>query len=300
MRRRLLAVCLLLAVAFIGCDSADFSVLDNKIVVELTLVADEPIPPARVSELAPTDQPNAFRNLAVTNAQVILRTGGTDLLLEPSAKSPGMYEYLGEEHTVKPGNLYELRVTVPGITAPITGMTNVPTPVEILSASRESGTYLSDEQLILKVTPGRSSDQPQSNFTLVTKALDFQESLAVPIVAGFVEDDDDDGFTLEDFRISGSPIITEGNFVRFPDGTIELIYPWIGVSFYGRNIIYVNALDDNLAGFIRSVEQQQGGDGAFGPGVIPNAVPTLSGAHGLFGSVARDSIRFMVFPPEDG
>ena len=296
MHRCILVVTFVLAA--VGCDSADFSVLDNKVVVELTLVANEPVPPARVSELAPTDQPSNFTDLAITNAQVILRTGGKDLLLEPSAEQPGIYEYRAGDHIVQPGGRYDIRITVPGVTtSSITGTTNVPRSVEILSASRQSGEYLSDEQLMLKVNPGRGVDQSQSSFTLVTEAFDVRVESAVPTVSGFLENDEE--LTLEDFRISGSPIILEGNFVKFPDGTIELIYPWIGVSFYGPNIIYVNALDANLAGFIRSAELQQGGgDGTFGPGVIPNATQTLSGAHGLFGSVARDSVRFTVLPPE--
>ena len=295
MRRRVFVVVFLLSV--IGCDAADFSVLNNRIVVELTLVANEPVPVARVSELAPTDQPRDFADLAITNAQVILRTDGTDLLLEPIADQPGVYGYRANDHIVQPGVRYDIEVTVPGVANSITGMTNVPSSVEILTSSRESGVYLSDEQLVLKVSPGRGSDQSQSSFTLVTQAFDVRQESAVPTVSGFLENDDD--LILEDFRISGSPIILEGNFVRFSDGTIELIYPWIGVSFYGPNIIYVNALDANLAGFIRSAELQQGGgDGTFGPGVIPNATQTLSGAHGLFGSVARDSVRFTVLPPE--
>ena len=279
-----------------GCDSADFNVLDNRIVVDLTLYANEPVPWARVSEVAPTDQPNAFTDLAVTNARVILRTSSTELLFEHSPLLPGVYTYQGEEHIVQAGATYTIEITVPGLSSPITGTTNVPTSVEIVSASRESGTYLSDQQLVLIVTPGRGSNQNQSNFTLATEALDVDSSVAVPLVLGSIEDDDET--TLEDFRITASPIITEGNFVKFLDQTIELIYPWIGVSFFGPNIIYVNAIDDNLTNFIRSAEQQQGGDGSFGPGVIPNVVPTLSGAHGLFGSVARDSVRFTVFPPE--
>ncbi|MCY4158981.1 MAG: DUF4249 family protein [Bacteroidetes bacterium] len=280
-----------------GCDSADFSVLDNKFVVELTLIANEPLPSARVSELARIDQKNQFKDLAITNAQVLLTTGTTELFMEPSEGNPGIYEYLGKKHIVQPGTRYDLRVTIPGMSEPITGMTNVPSSVKILAASRESGTYLTDEQLTLKVTPGRGIDQVQSNFTLVTQALDAGISSAVPFVAASLEDDDE--LTLEDFRIGGSPIIAEGNFVTFPDGTIELIYPWIGVNFYGRNIIYLNALDDNLTEFVRSAEEQQGGNGVFGPGVIPNVIQSLSGAHGIFGSVARDSILFTVFPPDD-
>jgi len=292
---RFLFVGLLLII--IGCDSSDFSVLDNRIVVELTLIANEPLSSARVSEVALIGQENKFEDLAVANAQVILTTGSLTFLMEPSAQSPGLYEYLGEEHIVQPGTRYDIKITAPGLLTPVTGTTNVPTPVKILTASRESGTYLTDEQVTLKVTPGRGNDQSQSNFTLVTQALDVAPDSAVPTVTAFLENDEDS--SIEDFRISGSPIIAEGNFVRFPDGTIELIYPWIGVSFYGRNIIYVNALDENMTDFTRSVEQQQGGDGAFGPGVIPNAIQTLSGAHGIFGSISRDSIRFTVFPPTD-
>jgi len=280
----------------VGCDSADFNVLDNRIVVELTLVANEPVPSARVSEVAPADDPNEFADLAVTNAQVILRTLNTELFLEHFPSTPGVYTYVGEEHLIQPGATYTIEVMVPGLSTPITGTTNVPSSLQIVNASRESGTYLSDERLVLIVTAGRSSNQNQSSFTLVTEALDVAITTGVPTVLGFIENDDD--LTLEDYRISASPIITEGNFVQFPDNSIELIYPWIGVSYYGRNIIYVNAIDDNLISFLRSAEQQQGGDGAFGPSVIPNVVPTLAGAHGLFGSVARDSVRFTVFPPE--
>ena len=300
MIKRLFFAVLIFVVA--SCDSSDFSALDNEVVIELTLIADEPVPLARVSRLASSDRQDlpdnfaiTFNDVAIPNAQVILSTGSTDLLLEPIETAPGIYSYLGPEHIIQAGARYELQVTVPGVETQITGVTNVPNSVTILSASRESGTYLSSEQLVMKVTPGRSAGQPQSNFTLVTEALDVRISTAVPTVIGFIEDDDNS--SLETYRISGSPIITEGNFVKFPDGTIELIYPWIGVGFYGPNIIYVNSLDVNISSFIRSNEVQEGG-GTFGPGVIPNAIQTLSGAHGLFGSVSRDTVRFTVLPPE--
>ncbi len=295
MLRRIILASLFLMV--IGCDSADFSVLDNEIVVELILIANEPLPSARVSKLAPSDQTTQPEGLAVSNAEVVLSTGTTEFLMEPVTNQPGSYHYLGPEHIIQPGARYDLRVHVPDVDPIITGTTNIPTSVEILSASRKSGTYLSDEQLTLILTPGRSSDQSQSSFTLVTEALEVKADAVVPSVSGSLEDDEE--LSLEDFRISGSPIITEGNFERFPDGTIELVYPWIGVSFYGRNIIYVNALDENLAGFVRSAELQQGGGGTFGPGVIPNVIPILTGAHGIFGSVARDQVPFTVFPPAD-
>ena len=295
MSKKILITGLLLFLA--ACDSADFSVLDYETVVELTLVANEPVPQARLSRIIPENQSSDFEERAITNAEVVLSTGSMSLLLEASTEKPGVYEYIGPEHIIQPGVRYDLKVTVPGAATTITGTTNVPTVLEILSASPEAGTYLSDEQLTLIVTPGRGSDQTQSSFTLVTEALDVREDLLVPSAAGFLENDSD--LTLEDFRLSGSPIITEGNFLRFPDGTIELVYPWIGVNFYGHNVVYVNSLDRNLSDFVRSAELQQGGEGTFGPGVIPNAIPTLYGAHGLFGSLARDKTQFTVFPPEE-
>ncbi len=295
MQKSLLFCVLLLII--LGCDSADFSVLDNEVVVELILIANEPLPHARVSKFSPADEPGNFASLAIRNAQVILSLKETEFLMEPVPGKPGLYQYFGPEHITQPSARYDLRVTLPGDEATITGFTNVPSSVKILNASRETGTYLSDEQLTLIIVPGRGSDQSQTSFTLVTEALDVKEGGMVPTVSGMLEDDDE--LTLEDFRISGSPIITEGNFTRFPDGTIMLIYPWIGVNFYGRNIIYINALDGNLADFVQSAELQQGGNGTFGPGVIPNVIPSLSGAHGVFGSVARDQVRFTVFPPND-
>lgn len=294
MCRQILFAGLLLFLA--ACDSADFSVLDYETVVELTLIANEPVPPARVSRIVPEDQSSDFAERAITNAEFVLSTGSTSMLLEASTEKPGVYEYLGK-HIIQPGASYDLKVTVPGVATTITGTTNVPTAVEILSASPEAGTYLSDEQLTLIVTPGRSGDQTQSSFTLVTEAFDLREDNLVPSAAGFLENDSD--LTLDDFRISASPIITEGNFFKFPDGTIRLVYPWIGVSFYGRNVIYVNSLDRNLSDFIRAAELQQGGEGTFGPGVIPNATPILYGAHGLFGSLARDKTQFTVYPPDE-
>ncbi|MCY3630560.1 MAG: DUF4249 family protein [Rhodothermaceae bacterium] len=295
MLRRIVFTGLFLIV--IGCDSTDFSVLDTEIVVELTLVASEPLPPARVSRLAPADQASQPENFAVSNAQVILSTGDKDLLMEPITDKPGSYQYLGPEHIIRPGARYDLLVTVPGVETTITGTTNVPTSIKILTASSQSGIYQSDEQLTLVLISGRSSGQSQSSFTLVTEALDVEEDGMVPSVAGLLEDDEE--LTLEDFRVSASPIITEANFTLFTDGTIGLTYPWIGINFYGRNIIYVNALDQNLVDFVRSAQLQQSGDGTFGPGVIPNVLPTLSGAHGVFGSVSRDRVLFWVFPPEE-
>ena len=295
MRRQILLAGLLLFLA--ACDSADFSVLDYETVVELTLIANEPVPQARLSRIVPENQSSDFEGRAITNAEVVLSSGSTSLLLEASTEKPGVYEYLGPEHIIQPGARYDLKITVPGVSTVITGTTNVPTVLEILSASPEAGTYQSEEQLTLIVTPGRGSDQTQSSFTLVTEAFDVREDNLVPSAAGFLENDSD--LTVEDFRLSASPIITEGNFFRFPDGTIELVYPWIGVNFYGRNVVYVNSLDRNLSDFVRSAALQQGGEGTFGPGVIPNVIPTLHGAHGLFGSLARDKTQFTVIPPEE-
>ena len=49
MRRQILFAGLLLFLA--ACDSADFSVLDYETVVELTLIANEPVPQARLSRI---------------------------------------------------------------------------------------------------------------------------------------------------------------------------------------------------------------------------------------------------------
>ncbi|HYE57643.1 MAG TPA: DUF4249 domain-containing protein, partial [Rhodothermales bacterium] len=117
---------------------------------------------------------------------------------------------------------------------------------------------------------------------------------AVPFVRAFLDSDgdgrmdEDRDFTLDDLRLSSSPLLNEANYERNPDGTLTIRLPWIAVVFYGPNRLTVSAVDDNLNDFLRSANVQQGG-GTSSPGEILNILDHVENGTGVFGSYARVS-----------
>ena len=277
-----------------GCDSVNYDDLESDVVVEMVLIADEPLPQLRLSRATALNETIDFAAQAISDATVLVSLRGNaqaSVRLVEQADEPGIYHPETDEHIVEPGGVYDLDVQIPGEPRAITSTTVVPGRFEILSASLDSAFYQSDEQLLLNITKSTHPDRDLNYFIFVTEALDPREEQLVPIAQDIIANDND--ATLEDFRVNGSPLVSSGNFDLHPDGTITIKYPWIGVLFYGPNRLSLNAVDDNLYDLVRSQSVQQGGS-TFGPGEIPNPIESLSGAHGIFGSLARVTHDFYV------
>ena len=275
-----------------GCDSVDSDELQSDVVVEMILIADEGLPSLRLSRTIEVNETYDFSASAISNAKVRLSLRGSSI--DPIAfrerpNHPGVYAAI-KEHIVQPGGTYDLSVIIPGEVAPVTSSTTVPRDFDILSASLDTAVYQSEEQLQFTITPSRIPGRTLDYYVFVTEALDVREEQLVPFSAA------DDDISLDDLRVSGSPIISEGNFDVNRDGTITIQYPWLAIAFYGPNRLRLNAIDDNLYDFIRSQSVQQGGS-TFGPGEIPNPIENLNGAHGIFGSLIRKTHILVVLRP---
>ena len=287
----------LLVLAATGCDSAGNQQLDTIYVVESVLVAGEPMPPLLLSRIGGIDDVYRYDSQAESNADVSIQVTGAvaneTIRYRESVELAGLYVAGDYSYPVLPLHRYSLTVQPFNSDQLITASTLVPDTFKVVRSSASQLVYQGDEQLELRLTPSHYPGREQSYFIFVTEALDAFESNLVPFARERY--DDGDGESLEELRVNGSPIVNEGNYELNDDGTITVRYPWIGLNFYGPNILHVNALDDNVFNFERSRSVQETGS-TFAPGEIPNPLPHVSGAHGLFGSQARISYRFTVVP----
>ena len=286
------------AVLAAGCDSVSNRQLEATHVVESVLIAGQPMPPLLLSRVGDIDTKYLFESYAESGADVSVRVTGPllneTIRYEESDGLSGVYIPVNFEKPVLPLHRYELAIQ-PASSAPlITASTVVPDTFSLVSASPIELVYQGGEQLELRITPSQHPGREQSYFIFVTEALSPSEQNLVPLAREIY--DGGEGEALEELRVSGSPIVNEDNYKVHDDGTLGLRYPWIGINFFGANIVYINALDDNVYNFERSRSVQEGGS-TFAPGEIPNPLSHIAGAHGLFGSLARVSVRFSVIRP---
>jgi len=292
---RYLHLCVILAVALIGCDTTGEQVLETEYVVESILVAQQPLPALFLSRTVNLDEDYSFEEHAVSEARVTVRVSGplerAAIRYEEEPGVPGVYRPIDYYSPAFPLHQYELEIYPPNSDPVITAVTVVPDTFSVIDATQSVVVYQSDEQLELTLTRTQSPGRTLGYYNFVTEAVEPRVSNLVPLALELYENGE--GESLENLRINGSPIISSESYQVNNDGTLSVRYPWIGINFYGVNIVNINALDDNLYDFERSREVQEGGP-TFAPGEIPNPLPHIQGAHGLFGSLARVSIRFNV------
>lgn len=281
---------LLLALTIAACDSVDSGTFSVEYVVESYLVAGEPLQQVRLSRTTPINQAYEFSDLAVGDARVeiqLLGPGGEvdeRYAFVPAEDTPGVYRPVEQDVRALPLRTYRLNVEVPGAD-PITSTTVVPDTFRVVSANADTVVFQSTDQLEIEVSLSSSPGRSQSYYIAVTEALDARKETLTPFAKSVYERSDGD-VSIENLRVSGSPILNQDNYDLNPNNTLTIRYPWLGVAFYGPNRVSLNAIDDNLYDFIRSQSVQQGGS-TFSPGEIPNPIERVAGARGVFGSYAR-------------
>ena len=285
------------AVAFTACDSVDVDAEVGTYVVEAILVAGEPLPSIRLSQAAPLGGTYNIDQLGVANASMSLRLESdqseTRYAYTQASDAVGVYHPLDQTAVAQPLGTYHLEILTETVT--ITSKTTVPDTFRVLRGSLDEGTYQGVDRLEITHTPSRSPGRARSYFIIITEALEPDQNNLTPLAMDILEQEIGDA-TLESLRVSGSPILNEDSIELNSDGSLTFTYPWLGINFFGRNRIGINALDDNAYDFLRSQSVQQGGS-TFAPGEIPNPLESLDGAHGLFGSVARAWYDFVVLRP---
>jgi hypothetical protein len=280
-----------LLLGVVGCDAGGPDPFEREVLVESYQQAGAKLNPVRLSRTVPLDSTYDASDLAVRGADVrvdLLAEDGSVEARYPYAPDPdsvGLYipdPADADTPRVRPLRRYRLVADVPdGPTLRAT--TTVPDTFRLVRVNEDTARYQSDEQIALTVTPTQYPGRDQSFYIFSTEALEPTEENLTPLVREFFEDDDD--LTLEDLRITSSPILNEASYDKNEDGTITIRLPWIAVAFYGPNRTRANAIDDNIYDFQRS-QASQGGGGGFSPGSIPNIIEHVENGTGVFGSYA--------------
>jgi hypothetical protein len=293
----LLAVALLLNA---GCDTTGANEVDPEYVVEAYLIAGETLPPVRLTQTVDLGRAYNYDSLAVRGAEVTIVELGADG--GPVARYPyrtmrdtaGVYVPFGAERA-RPLTSYRLEVTVPATGQRIRSTTTVPDTFSIVNANAREVVYQSPQQLELTLTRSRYPGRDQSFYIFSTQSFEPIRSNLTPLLREVIDDQED--ASLQDLRITSSPVLNEESYEVNADGTLTLQLPWLAVAFYGRNRTTANAIDDNLYDFVRTQSAQQRG-GGFTPGSIPNVIEHVEGGTGVFGSIARQSYDVTVLRPE--
>lgn len=278
--------------SLLSCD--DYSQDDYReyVVVEAYAVANRTMPVVRVSHTVPAGEEYVFEETAINNAivqVVLLDANGDDEEIYPyntSTVLPGAYISVDSAAEVLPRRRYRLDVAFNDRSEVIEATTRIPDDFSIINAVQDSVVYQSDEQLQI-VLSATEQHGDQNVFVFNALSLEPDTNNLTPFYKSTVEDGDSE---LGDFTNNSSGLINEGNFDLNPNGTITLNFPWIGVAFYGDNLIVTNSVDKNISDLIRSQDVQLGGS-TLSPGEIPNVTYNVEGGIGVFGSFASDTIK---------
>ena len=289
---------ILLSLLLTSCELYTQDEYEPYVVVESYLIESNPFPAVRLSTTAASSDFYSFEEYAVDNAIVAIHLlRDVDLSIEQTISytllEPGIYLPSTSEFQVLPGRLYQLEASVPGYEQLIKAVTRVPNRIEIIEAIQDTVIYQSEEQIELTVSSEPSSEN-QSVFVFNSIALDTLVENLTPFYRSLFEDDPIEN-SLTELSQTSSGTLNEGNFTRNPDGTITLVFPWIGVSFYENNQVICNVIDQNLYDLLRSQSVQLGGS-TLSPGEIQNAIYNIEGAIGIFGSLSSDTVSTYILP----
>ena len=288
------------AALLMGCDTAADNTLDTHFVVESVLLTQKSAPELWLSKAAPLSVQNTdYRGEGQIGAAVTVRILGPqlDTLIRYAEvpDEPGTYVDTSG-YWVRPLHTYELAIEPANAAPTITATTVVPDTFAIVGEYFRDVVYDSTGHVELRITRGFYPGREMTHYTLQTEAWNWWTAdLLVP--SAMAEHDAGNGRSLRGLGFEASPILNLASSHSNDDGTYTIRYPLAYVNYFRRNDICIFAMDDNTYDFMRSLEVQQGGS-SFAPGEIPNPIPHIDGAHGLFGSGSRRCISLNVLEPE--
>ncbi|MEX0769245.1 MAG: DUF4249 family protein [Balneolaceae bacterium] len=266
------------------------------IVIEAYLAAGQTLPNIRISTTLPADEEYDFQKAAVDEASVRVflageENGEADEVFPYGRLDAGFYISRNESHKVIPNRTYGLEVEISGYPK-IEAATVIPDTFHITEAEPERLVYQSEEQLEVTLSPNNNPGRQNIYvFTTIAEATEMEN--LTPFYRGLVENEDRE---FESLFKNSSNLINAESFDMNEDGSIHLLFPWLGVAFFGPNKIVANSLDPNISDFLRSQNVQLSGS-TLSPGEIPNAIYHIEGAIGVFGSVSSDTLNVYIEQP---
>jgi hypothetical protein len=289
-----IASSLILLISITSCDLYKQDDYQEQYVVDAWLVAMQPMPSVRISRTAPINELFDIANRGVENAEVIVTkvssSGQVTEVYPFLSFGDGVYVPVDPVPVVQPNTKYILEVSIGANRHRITASTVVPDTFRVVSLNARELIYQGIEQFTLELTPSLALDrQSWYIFSGTTLAPDTAE--LTPFYAGLDAE-------REDFYIVSSGILNENNTRSSGNELVELVFPWIGIAFYGPNRISASAIDQNIYDFIRSANVQFGAPNQ-SPGEIENLIYNVEGGIGIFGSYATVSVDVEVLKPQN-
>lgn len=281
----------LLMLLLASCDLYPQDAYEEQYVVDAWLIGMEPLPDLRLSKTAAIEDLFDINERGVSNASISVHLldaqGNVEFTAMYTHSSNGFYSPIDESHTVLPNRIYSLDITT-NSGQRIRASTVIPDTFSVITLNATSLPYQGAQQFTLDLTRSVNPDR-QSYYVFSAETLDPLNAELTPFYANF----DDD---REDFFIVSSGIINEANNRKHGSDIVELVYPWIGIAFYGPTRISAAAVDDNAFDFIRTAGTQLGG-GTQSPGEIENLLFNIDGAIGIFGSYSRITVDVNIEKP---
>jgi len=275
----------------LACEPLNQDEYEEFFVIESYAVAGRPLPDITIKRTAEATDFFDDESLRVNDASVqLLRLDENGTIVDQFeyilSGNNGIYSAENSNQLIQDGGTYQFIADIPGADEQIRAKTIVPDNFNIISEIPDQLVYQGPEQLEITIN-NTTPEFRQNVFVFSTIAREPAEENLTPFYkASF----DDDNIDLNDVIINSSSLINEGSFDINPDNTITLRFPWLGVAFYGENVVVINSVDENLFDLVRSQEVQLGGS-TLSPGEIPNVLYNTEGAIGVFGSMATDTVN---------
>ncbi|HJN28145.1 MAG TPA: DUF4249 family protein [Candidatus Latescibacteria bacterium] len=312
---RSLLILLVLSGIWVGCgadrEPGDLfgSIEEDVLVLDGTLIVDQPLPFIYVRRTADPGQVYDEASYGVTDARVELTAGDTQWSYEADPASPGRYRPPTPTPMVEPSKAYRLEVRIDGEVAG--GVTTTPGRMNLRRTVLLDEKTLEVVDVLVPFSAGADSSFASPTNRLIYREGVLEMQLAEPVAgaiayqlsltgldrdsdfvidADFLEEEDYEEFDREG---ASPPLEVDEGLARVP---------WFAVAFEGRHILRLFAIDENWFDFIRTnlSDDDGGGFGGLAGDAFERPIFRLDGAIGLFGSAAADSVGIVVLPRPDG
>lgn len=268
----------------------------GKLVLDGLLIVGRPLPPVFVTQTVATVDRDSPRHAVVSDAIVELRQGDRVFryVRDPDA---GPFQYLppADPPVVAPETEYVMIVTANDTTARATTVTPGPFRLrggvvldqETEEVSQRLKTFAEIEDGVFRV--------PENRVVYKTGFLEARfDPIDVPGYQVGIASLDEDAEEVAREISEDSPERTGSSpAIESTEGSVRL--PWFAISFTGRHLMRIYALDRNWFDYVRSgPEAQESWYGGLAGENFRRPLFNVEGGIGLFGSASVDSLGFVV------
>jgi len=270
---------------------------DSELVVDGVLIVDQPLPELFVRRTLFPGQAYSREAAVVTDAQVRIFQGDQVFEYAPDSATPGRYLPPPEAPQVNTLTEYRLEVDVEG--KKVTARTTTPERVQVQQVElldEDTEEVIQTLKLFAEVGNGVYT-APENQLTHLEGLLAFRlDGVAAAYQMALLPLEENPQLLDEDLDFDDDEDSGTSPPLAVSDGVVR--WPWFAVTFAGRSLLKVYALDHNWFEYARSSpdEQEQGNFGGLAGDSFERPFFEVEGGIGLFGSASVDSVGFVVLP----